>query len=273
MKNIKKDISMISVEASWLDRCPVCVSGKLSLVTIKKLFGLVSVEQIECNNCKAIFKKEEGKYKNINVSDAYKSFKYYGSVLDENEWKSIAYGGKSDKELLEEGMHNFLNRLKDGTLPMKIIEVESPVILKKNEELYLCLPEISLLETRAVRVSTYGGPSIRVAKGIYYRLGNSQSESHEEFRTIDLGILILTNKRFIFSGSKKSISIDLKKIISVEPFSDAIGLRREGKEKTQYFKGFDQFEFSIHVKNKEYAELFSGVIVSYLIEGLIKNNG
>jgi hypothetical protein len=66
-------------------------------------------------------------------------------------------------------------------------------------------------------------------------------------RNIDQGTLTLTNKRLVFSGTKRTINIDLRKILSVEPYSDSIVLRRESKEKTQYFTGIDQAELTITV--------------------------
>lgn len=91
-------------------------------------------------------------------------------------------------------------------------------------------PNISLWESRAVRKTSggYGGPSFRVAKGVYFRVGGFQakSESHDELKNIDLGELTLTNKRLVFSGAKRSVNIDIRKIISIEPYSDGIALRR-----------------------------------------------
>ena len=142
--------------------------------------------------------------------------------------------------------------------------------MKKKEELQLALPNISLLEPRAVRTGGYGGPSFRVAKGVYFRVGGFRAESHEELRNIDQGTLTLTNKRLVFSGTKRTINIDLRKIVSVEPYSDSIALRREGKEKTQYFTGINQAELTITVGDRVYKEPFSGLILMYLIEGLTR---
>jgi hypothetical protein len=58
--------------------------------------------------------------------------------------------------------------------------------------------------------------------------------------------------------------------VSVEPYSDGIALRREGKEKTQYFTGIDQAELTITVDDRVYKEPFSGLILMYLIEDLTK---
>ena len=56
---------------------------------------------------------------------------------------------------------------------------------------------ITLQEPRAVRQThaAYGGPTIRVAKGVSFRLGgaSARSESHEEIRAIDRGSLNFNN--------------------------------------------------------------------------------
>ncbi len=127
-----------------------------------------------------------------------------------------------------------------------------------------------MLEPRAVRTGGYVGPSFRVAKGVYLRVGGFQSESHDELRNIDQGTLTLTNKRLVFSGNKRMVNIDLRKIVSIEPYSDGIGLKREGKEKIQYFTGINQAELTITVDDRVYKEPFSGLILNYLIEGLTK---
>jgi len=50
-------------DASWLDKCPVCKTGKLSPITEKKLLGLVTTENIVCENCNAVFTGTGERYK------------------------------------------------------------------------------------------------------------------------------------------------------------------------------------------------------------------
>lgn len=268
---VEQEAPKAPAEASWLDECPVCKSGKLSPITKKRLFGLISTESFECSGCGAIFTSKEDKYrltKVTNTSDMV--WQEYGNqILTEREWKNIAYGGISNARQKEVDMEYWMTQLKEGNVPIRM-GGEASIILKKKEELQLALSNISLLEPRAVRTGGYGGPSFRVAKGVYFRVGGFRSESHEELRNIDQGTLTLTNKRLVFSGTKRTINIDLGKIVSVEPYSDGVALRRSGKEKTQYFTGIDQAEFTITVGGRVYKEPFSGLILMYLIEGLTK---
>lgn len=207
---VEREAPKVPSEASWLDKCPVCISGKLSAVTKKKLFGLVATENIECNNCGAIFTQKGEKYRLTKVLDTSNIvwLDYGNQNLTEREWKNIAYGGMSDAKQKEVDMEFWMTQLKEGNIPPVRMGVEAPIILKKKEEIQLALPNVSLLEPRAVRTGAYGGPSFRVAKGVYFRVGGVRSESHEELRNIDQGTLTLTNKRVVFSGTKRTINID-----------------------------------------------------------------
>lgn len=269
----KQEILEVPSEVSWLSKCPVCKSGRLLPVTEKKLFSLVTNESFKCENCGATFAQKGEKYELTKVLDTSNPTwqNYKNQSLTEIEWKNIAYGGKSYREQREIDMGCWMTQLKEGNVPVRIIGVKAPIILKKNEKLQLVLPEISLLEPRAVRTSVYGGPGFRVAKGVYFRVGRTRSESHEELKHIDQGVLSLTNKRFVFSGTKRNVSVDLRKIVSMEPYSDGIALRVEGRQKTQYFTGIDRAELTITVDNRTYEERLSGLILMYLIEGLIKH--
>jgi len=176
---------------------------------------------------------------------------------------------KADRKL-------FRNKLREGQISVNLIGAEPPVVLKRGEELRVVLPNISLIEPRSVRTGRafYGGPSIRVAKGIRLRTGmvKGRGESHEELRNIDQGILTLTTKRLIFSGEKNSLTIALTKIVSMEPFKDGVAIRREDRQKTQYFSGINPEIISIEAKidDRQYEEPFTGEILKYLIEGTIK---
>lgn len=58
----------------------------------------------------------------------------------------------------------------------------------------------------------------------------------------------------------------------MEPFRDGIAIRRERKEKTQYFSGVDPDKISVKVKidDREYEEPFTGELLQCLIEGAMK---
>lgn len=268
---VKQEPYKIPEEGSWLDKCPVCQSGKLSLAIKKKLFGLVSTEKVECDGCNAVFTQIGGKYKLEYVSDVSNAIwqDYGNQILDYKEWKNIAYGGVSDGKQKEMDLESWMTQIREGNIILHMSS-ESPIILKKNEDLLLSFPNISLSEPRAVRTGAYGGPSFRVAKGVSLRVGGFRAQSHEEIKNIDSGTLTLTNKRIVFSGTKRNTNIPLRKIISLEPYNDAIAIRREGKGKTEYYTGINQATLTITTDDRQCQEPFSGLIFMYLVEGLTK---
>jgi hypothetical protein len=265
-------------EAAWTAKCPVCKSGQLKLATYKGLFGIKTTLSYKCTNCDAIFTPDGDKYKLTTVKDKSNPvWQNYGNKsLTEREWKTIASGGLSDDRQHEADMEQWLTALKEGKVSIKMICDSSPLLLKQKEELQVVLPNMALWEPRSVRQSVggYGGPSFRIAKGVYWRLGafGSQSESREELKAIDQGRFTLTNKRLIFSGAKRTIDINLNKIISIEPYSDGIAVRTSGRQKTQYFVSVDpeRVRTTVTIDGREYKEPFTGLMLKYLIEGLVK---
>jgi hypothetical protein len=139
------------------------------------------------------------------------------------------------KQKLIEATNVFLAKLKEqrGLTP-----ITTSILLKKGEDAYF-QTETILRETRAVRKFTSGGEGVgfRVMKGVYVGVGgrNGTSESHEEWRNIDEGQLTLTNKRLIFDGAKENRVIPLEKIISVNPWLDAIEVSAENRKKSMLF--------------------------------------
>ena len=51
------------------------------------------------------------------------------------------------------------------------MNIGSPTMLKKNEELILSTPNVSLHEPRRVTSGRYGRPSVRIAKGVSVCVG------------------------------------------------------------------------------------------------------
>ncbi|MCJ7515308.1 MAG: SHOCT domain-containing protein [Dehalococcoidia bacterium] len=177
-----------------------------------------------------------------------------------------------------------INILRDGKINLKFQGIASPVTPQINEEIKFVLPNITLLESRSVRTGTaiYGGPTFRVTKGVSFRLGgvSGSSASHEELRTIDNGILTLTNQRIVFSGSLRTVSIQLGKIITVEPYSslsyEGLSIQRDNYSKMQYFtysKGhLDEIHLEFISEGEKFNPLLSPQLLESIVEGLIAQN-
>jgi hypothetical protein len=187
------------------NNCIICKAGEMIPMVHKGTFGFGIKNTLECNNCGAVFEKKGLKYKLSEVTDTNQPLwiKYGHQTLTEDEWTRIGAGGISDaeqqkinQEKIEQEKHQhivqkendanqFLTSLQNGEITITSSNT-SPVILKKNESLSIVMHNITLQEPRAVRQThaAYGGPTIRVAKGVSFRLGgaSARSESHEEIR-------------------------------------------------------------------------------------------
>lgn len=244
-----------------------------------------------CTNCGLTLEKHGNEFKLVDISDKTSRIwdLYKLKTLTISEWERIVNGGLSDKDQMErdkqlelekqqelelqrkKDLQFVVNGLSSGEINLKT--VSSPVILKKNEEAYLSLPNIKLSEPRAVRVSQSGGvgTSYRVAKGftVHSGTGQSRSVSHEEIMGIDTGTLVITNKRLVFVGSKKSVNIDLKRILSINIFKDGISIQRENKQKIEYFIGTNKAEMDFTLDGRKQTLALEGYIVRAIILGQI----
>jgi len=87
-----------------------------------------------------------------------------------------------------------------------------------------------LIEPRATRV--YAGAGTRV-RGIY--IGGGESRSVQSLKELDSGTLTLTTKRLVFTGSMESRVVNIKDIVSIEPFADAIQISPGKRAKRQVY--------------------------------------
>ncbi len=265
---------------SWRELCPACNNAPLTPKTCKGILSTTNL--LECDYCGAVFEEKGSKYKFKAIYDISSEFwkKYGRKTLTEGEWTRIAHGGISDeeKQIMEQkasqdDLVSFVNHLNSGSVNLSVIP-NPPIILKKGEEACVVLSGVNLFEPRAVRQTRggYAGPTIRVAKGVSFRLGSvaARSESHEELRKIDVGTFVLTNKRMVFIGSKRTTNIDLRKIISITAYKDGIASQRENKQKTEYFTGIDRHSLTFTINGRTHSVPFTGLIMKAAVEGKIK---
>jgi hypothetical protein len=109
-----------------------------------------------------------------------------------------------------------------GDLPIKLLKDEKVIWLFGGVESY---------ETKTTTTYVGGshGVSVRLVRGVYYRVGASKGERIQTNSLVhsDTGLLIVTSRHVYFHGSRKSYRIRLDKIVSVVGYSDGIGLMRE----------------------------------------------
>jgi tellurite resistance protein len=120
----------------------------------------------------------------------------------------------------------FLNALNNGYLPTKS---NSAIVLQRNELAHWEVPA-NLLISKTVTTGYTGGSrgvSIRVMKGVSYRVGASRSTPiREQISIKHPGVLVITSKRVVFCSPTKSFSIPYTQLISFDPYSDGLGLQK-----------------------------------------------
>ena len=132
--------------------------------------------------------------------------------------------------------------LENGDLAAQDVSIN----LQRNEYCYFTTP-VEWHEQRTVTQRTYTtGTStrIKIAKGVYYRMGSSSSQrvTSEEWKPIDSGTLYLTNKRMLFIGSKKNSQIRLDKVLSFTSYSNGVQIDKDtGRSPLLYFSDTEVF--------------------------------
>ena len=133
----------------------------------------------------------------------------------------------------------------EAKLPSRISFSEDlPFLLQKDEKIIWLFEAVECHEQRTK--TTYEGRSqgvsVRIAKGLYYRTGSFKGNpvTSEHSVLLGTGILAITNKNLFFSSSSKTFKTSLLKLISLTPYTDGIGVQKDGvSAKPQIFKPLD----------------------------------
>lgn len=168
-------------------------------------------------------------------------FQFDTPILDKNGSLQRIIKASILREILE-GKPS-IQRIKiDGTLPF----------LFQNDEILLWVfqnVEFHELRNKTVYHGKSQGVSIKIAKGVYYRAGafKGNPTTVEQSVHVGTGILALTTKNLYFSSINKTIKIPYNKLITLTPYTDGIGVQKDGATaKPQIFKGIDGW-FSYNV--------------------------
>ncbi|GAB2660810.1 hypothetical protein GCM10027169_24490 [Gordonia jinhuaensis] len=138
-----------------------------------------------------------------------------------------------DSELLEELAVAEIN---DGRLP---IEENSPLIPRSGEVAhYSC--RVALMKETAVREFRGGsqGVSIRIAKGVNYRVGGVRGRSVVVGTTQteqDTGDLVITDRRAVFIGGKRTLEFRYDRLIALEQYRDGIRMNVSNRQTASLF--------------------------------------
>lgn len=171
---------------------------------------------------------------------------------------------KIPKTALNKAYDNFRGQLISGEAAQQL---NSSIILKRNEVLVFEIPGIQLCEERTVKTKgSHQGFSIRIMKGVSYRFGGFEAAAQKEVVELDVGTLTLTNKRLMFSGSRKSVDYSISKINRIEALEDGVSISRARKVRVEYFLGTTNLSLRSTIAPAE-GESFEPEEVTYEFSG------
>jgi len=157
-----------------------------------------------------------------NLTSVITKFSLNQTDLDKNGYYTKLIQGKALREIM------------NGILP-DVIDIDKtslPFNFQKKEEVIWVFYNVDYYEQKTRRQYQGGskGVSIRIAKGLYYRVGAFKGETISYTETIhaDNGLMVITNKHIYFSGSNKSFRINFNKIVSFQAYEDGIGVQKDG---------------------------------------------
>jgi len=235
-------------EAEHLKRESIIQSGRQSIVdaVLNSIKGEESYESLD----KAVSQIEQSSFvpsserKNHFVNGWEKAIENFleDGILDSREEMRLVqfkeHFNLSQTELDKNGSLTKITKaavLRDvleGKIPQRLaLDGRLPINFQKGEQLIWAFPQSNYLEdkTRRQYVGRSQGASIRIMKGVYYRVG--AFKGHPVDTTVrvhvDTGWVAVTNKNLYFAGSAKSLRIPFTKIVSFEPFNDGIGVMRD----------------------------------------------
>lgn len=153
----------------------------------------------------------------------------------------------SDEELSNLEIHSrivkgsILRELIEGKVPDRVsISGDFPFILQKDEKVvyYFNNVNYSEIKTRRTYVGSSLGTSFRIAKGVYLRSSAFKGRPVEtqELVNIGTGTLCIGSKNMYFHSQAKAIKIPYTKILTLEAYTDGLGLQKDNQSaKPQVF--------------------------------------
>jgi len=100
------------------------------------------------------------------------------------------------------------------------------LILQKGEICHVSLPAV-LVEERVVSRNYQGasrGVSLRLVKGVSFRVGQQRGQMVAQSGIVPIsdGYFVITNKRLVFSGDRKSVTTPIVNLVDLHVFADGI---------------------------------------------------
>ena len=220
------------------------------------------------------FKKKSDFEYTLKSTTNPKFNKFVGQTLTVEKWDLISECDYTEGPEFNQAYNFLIQKIRSGNQRFNVEQAD--IILKKYEKVMFTGGGIDFSEPRAVRVtnSVHVGGGRRTGRNTALGVGTgkSVSQSKDVMTHVDRGRVTITNKRFIFSGAKKNINIDLKKITGIDLYTNGIKIHRSNKQKVEQFIGFENISFNFNMDGKKYYITFNGQVVKALIEGGLNSN-
>ncbi|WP_104749201.1 hypothetical protein [Helicobacter cynogastricus] len=143
---------------------------------------------------------------------------------------------------------HILRQVMEGVIPqsLNLTGAPLPFVFQKSEKLIWVEQGVAYYETKTTSRYVGGsqGMSVRIMKGVYYRVGAFKGHriQEDQLQYIDTGILAITTKNLYFGGKAKSVRLPLAKFISIAPYEDGVSVHKEGASaKPQVFYNGDSW--------------------------------
>lgn len=200
-----------------------------------------ALQQAYCN----VFDMAIDNYLNDGVIDAKENqtvarfMQFTGlpqSVLNANQSLEKVVQSKVLQDILQDNV----------PAPNITINGDFPFLLGKGEHLIWLFRNITLHQQKVQRefVGRSRGVSVRVMKGVYYRTGGFKGHPVETtvMQRIGIGSVCLTDKNLYFASPEKSLKVPYTKILSIESYSNGIGLQKDGtSDKPMFLEGINSW--------------------------------
>ncbi len=141
-----------------------------------------------------------------------------------------------------------LQDILQGNVPAPNITINGdfPFLLGKGEHLIWLFRNITLHQQKVQRefVGRSRGVSVRVMKGVYYRTGGFKGHPVETtvMQRIGIGSVCLTDKNLYFASPEKSLKVPYTKILSIDSYSNGIGIQKDGaSDKPMFLEGLNSW--------------------------------
>ena len=129
---------------------------------------------------------------------------------------------------------SILRQLGEGKLPTSLPRIEgyNPINLEHGETIIWVLKNATYFtpRTRTKYVGASHGVSLRLMKGVYYRVGAFSGAPVQTQYLSDEGTgdFVITNLNVYFLSPLKVLKFPARKIVAIEPHSDGLTISRDG---------------------------------------------